>query len=610
MRPRALAGVAFFAAATLLGQAASPGESAPAPQGMPLDRLGAIVKDGHLNVEADLRAGSVPAIPKYALEVQGSPKTSIEADALDGAVTKLHFAVDGGMLIVRGKGLRPKVALESLDFESPRGITGMRFHGLGIWRPIVAVFGGIARSAVRKMEFRTDIPSVLKGEILGGKRTPGPVTTPPPSTGPPPPPTPSFMDLVSEVHIRDVRMTAFEGRPVAFEPFLTFHTATHPVSGEAMRLTIEKGTFRPGRDGASSFLELSGHIDGEIEDGEMEFEKNKCAITKGRLQGGVFEVNTGEDGKLASAFAADDLFFELSSGTFVVPGGLGVELDQGSTFDVAGVRVSPAGKFSGVAKLDLAGKTGRLSRKGATISASAIRLKTTGLTIVEGLASGPLELSFDYALAYPFVVKYPIEEIPEKRLMLDFHGPFATTLTLSDAGGDEGEVTGDYVFKAPWAPIEKAALAALEAKWQQDVAIKHVDFTIVPKMFRPCGASCFTLGLEITAEKKSGKKSLFSQFCAPVGKAELFVDKPARAFVLKNVRIETRCKGMVGWVVNFISPLLAKTYGDLTLFQMPEGLPLTIDTVRGGADWIEIGGRIEWEAEKPAPQPAVASPDP
>jgi hypothetical protein len=601
MRPRALAGVAFFAAATLLGQAASPGESAPAPQGMPLDRLGAIVKDGHLNVEADLRAGSVPAIPKYALEVQGSPKTSIEADALDGAVTKLHFAVDGGMLIVRGKGLRPKVALESLDFESPRGITGMRFHGLGIWRPIVAVFGGIARSAVRKMEFRTDVPSVLKGEILGGKRTPGPVTTPPPSTGPPPPPTPSFMDLVSEVHIRDVRMTAFEGRPVAFEPFLTFHTATHPVSGEAMRLTIEKGTFRPGRDGASSFLELSGHIDGEIEDGEMEFEKNKCAITKGRLQGGVFEVNTGEDGKLASAFAADDLFFELSSGTFVVPGGLGVELDQGSTFDVAGVRVSPAGKFSGVAKLDLAGKTGRLSRKGATISASAIRLKTTGLTIVEGLASGPLELSFDYALAYPFVVKYPIEEIPEKRLMLDFHGPFATTLTLSDAGGDEGEVTGDYIFKAPWAPIERAALAALEAKWQQDVAIKRVDFTIVPKMFRPCGESCFTLGLEITAEKRSGKKSLFSQFCAPVGKAELFVDKPARAFVLKNVRIETHCKGMVGWVVNFISPLLAKTYGDLTLFQMPEGLPLTIDTVRGGADWIEIGGRIEWEAEKPAP---------
>ena len=48
----------------------------------------------------------------------------------------------------------------------------MKFHGLGIWKPIVAIFGGIARSAVRKMEFRTDIPSVLKGEVLGGKKAP------------------------------------------------------------------------------------------------------------------------------------------------------------------------------------------------------------------------------------------------------------------------------------------------------------------------------------------------------------------------------------------------------------------------------------------------------
>ena len=213
-------------------------------------------------------------------------------------------------------------------------------------------------------------------------------------------------------------------------------------------------------------------------------------------------------------------------------------------------------------------------------------------------------------------MKYPIQEIPVKKLMLDFHGPFATTLALSEAGGDEGEVTGTYVFKAPWAPIELAALAALEAKWQQDVEIKHVDFSIVPKMFRPCGETCFTLGLEFTAQKKSGKKSLFSQFCAPIGKAELFVDKPARSFVLKNVRIETHCKGIVGWVVNFVAPLLAKTYGDLTLFQMPPGLPLTIDSVRGGAEWVEIGGSIDWNAGEPkpevppAPQPVTVQPEP
>jgi hypothetical protein len=120
--------------------------------------------------------------------------------------------------------------------------------------------------------------------------------------------------------------------------------------------------------------------------------------------------------------------------------------------------------------------------------------------------------------------------------------------------------------------------------------------------------SCFTLALEVTAEKKSGKKSLFSQFCAPVGMANLFVDKPARSFVLKDVRIETHCKGVVGWVVNFLAPFLAKTYGDLVLFQMPPGLPLSIDRVQGGAAWIEIGGSIDWTAGEPVPQPPEPKP--
>ncbi|MFY9550056.1 MAG: hypothetical protein WAU32_02800 [Thermoanaerobaculia bacterium] len=613
MRRGVLALVVSLAAAPLLGQA-------PPETATPFDRLGAIVKDGHLNVEADLRQGSVPAIPKYTLEVQGSPKTTIEADAVDGAVTKMRFLVAGGNLVVRGKGLRPKVAIESLDFEAPKGLIGLKFHGLGIWRPIVAVFGGIARSAVRKMEFRTDIPSVLKGEILGGKKPaaappgPPPEATPAPA-GPPPTPTPSFMDLVDEVRIRDAKMTAFAGRAVAFEPFVSFHTASQPAAGEAMTLTIEKGVFRPGRDGAPNFVELSGHIDGEIENGEMEFEKNKCAIAKGRLRGGAFEATTGEDGKLASAFSADELFFEMTSGKFVVPGGMGVEIDQGSTFDVSKVRVTAAGKFSGVAKLDLVGKTGELSRKGATISASGVRLKTPGLTVVDGRATGPLELSFDYQLEYPFVVKYPIQEIPEKTLMLDFHGPFATTLALSDAGGEEGEVTGAYVFKAPWAPIEAAALVALAAKWQQDLAVKHVDFAIVPKTFRPCGESCFTLSIEVTAEKKrKGMKALFSQFCAPIGKANLVVEKADRSFALKDVRIETHCKGVVGFVINFLAPFLTKSYSDMKLFQMPANLPMTIDKVRGGAEWVEISGTIDWQAGEPkpevppAPQPVVVEP--
>ena len=630
---RLICAVVFFAVGACgLGQNVSEPAPAPTPAPLPsigatLDNLGALVKDGHIDVEADLIAGSVPAIPKYTLEVEGTPRTSVTAEAVDGVITKMHFGVENGRLIVRGKGLRPKVSIESLEFESPKGITDLKFKGLGIWKPIVAIFGGIARSAVRKLELRTDVPSVLKGEILGGKRPattpaagPSPVPTPAPAEGqapvPPPAPTPGFTDLVREVRINKITLTAFPDRPMALRPFIAFRTAAHPESGDAVRIDIENGVLRPGRDGAPNYVEFAGHLEGEIQDGQMQFDQNVCVISKGRLKGGAYQAKTGDDGKLAAAFSADDLFFELSSGRFVVPGGMGVELDQGSTFEVSQVKVTSAGKFSGVAKLDLAGKTGALSRKGATISASDIHVKTPGLTIVDGKATGPLEIAFDYQLDYPFVVKYPIDEIPEKKLMLDFHGPFAASLALKDAGGDDGEVTGTYVFKAPWDPIEQAALVALAAKWRQDLAIKNIDFAIVPKTFRPCGETCFTLSIEVTAEKRSQNrlKKLFSQYCAPIASANLVVDKQARAFILKDVKVETHCKGVVGFFINFLTPFLTKTYSEMKLFQMPPGLPLTIDSVRGGAHLVEIGGSIDWEAGgpkpeiPPAPQPVVVEP--
>ncbi|HTY41120.1 MAG TPA: hypothetical protein VMH79_04530 [Thermoanaerobaculia bacterium] len=625
-RAEGSAAAALLAAAEASASPALALPNASAPPAVvepsPSEILGGLIKDGHLTVEADLHAGSVPAIPKYALETQGSPRTTIEAEAVDGTVTKMKFVVGNGKLVVRGSGLRPKVSIEELDFEAPQGITTMKFHGLGIWKPIVAIFGGIARSAVRKMEFHTDIPSVVRGEILGGKKTPSAppaagAPTPAPGTGAPAAPGPSMMDLVDEVRLYDLKVTAFPGRPMRLRPFVEFDTASHPVSGEAMVFSIDKGTFRPGRSGAPSFLEFSGHLDGEIENGVMEFEQNRSTIAHGRLTGAAFQLTTLEDGKVVSALQARELFFELSSGKFVVPGGLGVALDAGSTFDVRDIRVTTAGHFSGVAKLDLAGKTGELSRQGATISASNIRLKTSGLTVVDGRATGPLELTMDYQLQYPFVVKYPIKEVPEKRLDLDFHGPFAATLQLKDAGGSDGEVTGTYVFKAPWDPIEQAALLALEAKWQQDLAVKHVDFAIVPKMFRPCGETCFTLGLEVTAEKRSSAnrlKKLFSQFCAPVGKANLVVDKAERAFLLEDVKIETHCKGVIGWVINFLTPFLTKTYSEMKLFQMPANLPLTVDSVRGGAHRVEIGGSIDWRAGQgkpevpPKPQPVEVQP--
>jgi len=623
------------AAPTPAPQAAPAMPAASPPAGTPavdtaqaLDNIGKLVKDGRIGIEADLLQGKMPVIPKYMLEVQGAPTTSVDVDARDGKVDKFKFGVKNGRLIVRGQGLRPRLWIEGLEYQDPKGLTEMKLHGIGIWKPILAIFGGIARSAVRKLPLNTDIPSVMKGEILGGKKaTPAttPVTAPPQPTPTPaetvpgaaPAPTPSFMDLVREVRINEMVVTAWPGKPMALRPFVSFETAAQP-KGEAMKVSVEKGIFRPGHEGAHNYMDFHGHLDGEIENGDMSFQENSCSIAHGEIRKGEFEAKTGEDGKLATELSAATLAFELSAGKFAVPGGMSVELDAGSTFEVDALHVTSDGVFSGVAKLDIAGKTGELSRNGATISASDIKVKTPGLKIVENKATGPVEVSFDYKLEYPFEVKYPIKEIPVKKLDLDFHGPFAAKLALDGAGKDEGEVTGTYVFKAPWDPIEQAALAALEAKWQQDLAIKNVDFAIVPKMFRPCGDTCFTLGIEVTAEKRSSTnrlKKLFSQVCAPIGKANLFIDKAERAFVLKDIKIETHCKGVVGWFVNFLAPFLTKNYGDMKIFQMPPDLPLTVDSVRAGVHLVEIAGSIDYNVAQqkkpevpPEPQPVVVEP--
>ena len=68
--------------------------------------------------------------------------------------------------------------------------------------------------------------------------------------------------------------------------------------------------------------------------------------------------------------------------------------------------------------------------------------------------------------------------------------------------------------------------------------------------------------------------------------------------------------------MNFIGPLLTKTYTDVTLFQMPEDLPFTIESVGSGADWLAIAGKVAWAAKapevpsKPLPQCVPVSPTP
>ena len=560
---------------------------APAAWGQtPLDRLGALVKDGHITVEADLQPGRIPVRTVWTLEVEGAPEVRIQAEARGGRVETLDFSVQGGRLALKGRGLRPKIRIDAFHFDLRTGITGVRFHGLGIWRPIVATFGGIAKSSISKLKFKTDVPSVLKGEIF---------------EAPPPLPTEAFLDLVREARIVEMTLTPFEGRSVEFPPFLEFHTTAHPEAGGTLTLDVDHGVFRPGRSGAPDFFEFAGRLEGAFEAGTVGFGKDRVGFSRGRIEGGSFHAKSGESGELESAVAASHFSLELSSGHLEVPGGSG-DLAGGSRLEVADLRVAPSGLFSGVVDLDLAGRTGVISREGAKLSGSAMSVRTSGLRVTDNRANGQVDVSFDYLLKYPFVVRYPIQEVPEKTVPLEFRGPFVTRLHLSEVGTEGGEVRGEYSFKVPWPPLETAAVEALAAKWTQDVAvIRNVDFTLAPKRFRPCGSDCFLLEFDFTVEKIERGGSVFRQFCEPEGRADLFLDPKARAFILRDVRVQSRCRGVVGWVANLIAPLLAKTYSDTVLFQMPDDLPLTIESVHADADSVVIAGGFDWKSDGVTP---------
>ncbi len=607
--------------------AASEPVAAPAPEPTPveppaaptdsralLDQLGGVVESGKLNVEIDLLDGRVPAAPGWTVETKGSPLARIAAEAAQGKVQRLHIGVaNAGKLLVDGKGLRPKVYIESLAFEGGKGITEAKFRGKGIWRPIVAIFRGLAMSSLRKLEFRTDIPSVLRGEIFGAKAAPDKKPGAAPAAPSPAPvagaatptlvPGPSFMDLVREVRVKDSELIAFAGKPLGLGEMVQFQTASASKSGTPLRVSIDGATFQPGHGGAPAHIDVAGRLDGEIENGAVAFGGSRSTFSHGELQGGTYRVRSQEAGGYQTEIGARLFALDLTSGEFHVPGGPHVFVDPPSHVGFRDLKVEPDGRFSGLFDADLLGKVGRLARGGSLVSASDIHLRTQGTRVINGRANGDVDLEFTYRVDYAMTVRYPVKQIGDRQVSLVFQGPFATQLHLENAGGaDEGTVTGTYSFKVPWPPIEQAALVVLRAKWSQDIpaVMRKVEFDIEPRRFAPCGETCFLVDLGVTAEKKKGKKSLFRQICEPEGKAELVVDAPSRSFLIKNIRIETRCKGIVGWVINFISPLLTKTYTDMTLFKMPDNLPFTIEKVGSGANWLAIAGKVEWKSDAPA----------
>ena len=613
--------VAVLAAARAAAQTPettpAPAAAEPAPATdvrAPLDQLGACVESGKLNVAVDLLEGKFPAAPAWTVVTAGSPLATISVDAAQGKVKRLDASVANGTVLVSGRGLRPKVYVEAFGYEDGKGLFGAKFHGKGIWRPIVAIFRGVATSALQKLELKTDIPSILRGEVLAsrtappGKGAPPPTPTPP-SEAPPPPatppsPGPSFLDLVREVRVTDSAIVAYAGRPLALGDMVRFQTGSGTETGFPLRVTVDRGTFRPGRGGAPAQLDIGGRVDGEVQNGAIAFGDSRGTFSRAELRAGTYRVASAEAGALRTEIGAASFALDLTSGDVRLPGGPEVSVDPPSRLGFRNLKVAADGSYSGLVDADLHGKVGRIARAGSVVSATDIRLRMQGARVANGRADGDLDLQFLYRVEYPLVVHYPVEEIGERRVPLVFQGPFATRLHFEGATKDAGTVTGDYSFRIPWPPVEQAALELLKARWSQDVAavVKRVDFEIVPRRFGPCGGTCFVVDLNVTAEKKrSSGKRLFKQVCEPEGKADLVVDAPSRSFQLRNIKLETRCKGVVGWIVNFLSPFLTKSYTDMTVFQMPPGLPFSIESVGSGANSIAIAGRVEWEAATEAP---------
>jgi hypothetical protein len=612
----ALAQAPVFPAAPPTVVAVSPSEP-PLKSGsqLVLDQIAGCVDSGSFSLEIDLRAGRVPVADAWKVEVVGTPTATLVATAVGGHVSRLDVAVSGGTLLLEGNHLRPKILIKSLRFEEGKGITEASYRGRGIWRPIVWVFRGLATSALHKLEFRTDILSVLHGDVLGAKGAAAPAVasktpSPPTSRAPSPPPGPAFIDLVREVRIHDSEFVAYGGRPLSFGTMVEFHTASQPREGRLVRVAIVAGLFRPAREDRLEQFEVNGRFDGETEDGAIAFVGSRCTFSHGDMREGAFRVASRTGGTLEATISAAALAVDLTAGDLDVLGGPRVDVEAPSRFVVRNLRLRPDGKYSGIVDAELFGKAGRIERGGVVASLSDVKLRTSGATIVDGRATGNVELESKYRMDYPLVVRYPVTQVGERRVQLLFQGSFAATLHFQDAGsGEEGTVTGEYRFTVPWPPVEQAAFEVLRAKWSQDIppVMRKVDFVIEPRRFGPCGGSCFLVGLDVTVQKKEAKGRLFREICDAQGKADLVVDAASRSFLLRNVRIEPRCRGLVGWLVNFIGPFLTKTYTDITLFQMPEDLPFTIESVDSGNDWITIAGKVAWTSKaldapsKPSP---------
>jgi hypothetical protein len=613
-RRRAAAAVCLFLAALVLGHvalraartwesqmsASTTREGAPAaPVPDPFQGITSNIEGGEINGEVDLRDGRVALGPGWSLELSGSPLLTMRTVAAGGEVQLIEAKIASGEIVIAGQGLRPKIQIQTLRFERGKGIVDAGFRGKGIWGPISEVFRGVAMHAVRKIRFKTDIPSLMRGDVMEGFV---PVAGAPNAASPG---APSFLGLLREARTRHSTLSAYPGRVFAFENRLSFRTAR---AGQPVRLTIESAAFRPPSGDAPAAFEVEGRLDGEIEQGSLLLSGSRSQFSRGRLEAGRFSLRSTPAG-VERTIHVGLMSLDLTSGRFRVPGGPLVSVEAPSRISMRDFTVRPDGGYSGVLGMQWTGTVGSIQRAGTTVAARRVTVRAPRILISDGKATGDVDLDFDYEVEHVLSVANPVSERAARAVPLEFRGPFSAHLHLEKAGADTGSVTGRYSLKVPWEIVEKIALETLRARWVFDgPLVSRVGVSLEPRRFSTCGGSCFLLDLELKAEMNAGMKNLFRQACSPRGAANLVVDSTTRTFQLKNIQIESRCEGLIGRAVNFISPFLTKKYRDMVLFRMPADLPFTVENVQGAPGWIGIAGRVHYDVKNRIEKPDESAP--
>ena len=354
-----------------------------------LDTLGALVKDGHLEVEADLHGGQRAGDPE--VHARGAGRSADERSRRRRSTASSRRCTsasrtEGSSCAARACGRRSRSSRSTSRIA--KGITDLKFHGLGIWKPIVAIFGGIARSAVRKLELRTDIPSVMKGEILGGKK---PARLRPPRPRRRRRPTrPSAgvraaarADAVVHgprprgAHRRDGRDGVSADRPVSSAALRRLLHGRAARVGDAVKVDGREGRLPSGTRRRAALRRVRrAHRRRDRERRDAVRARTAARSRRGRIRGAApTRRRPDDDGKLATALSADEpLLRALLGQVRRARAAWASRSTRARRSRSTQVKVTSDGQFSGVAKLDLAGKTGELSRKGATISASDIKL--------------------------------------------------------------------------------------------------------------------------------------------------------------------------------------------------------------------------------------------